>query len=78
MENKPAVHPVGNNIADDIADIEIQVIVWREIGARPGDKCAVKGVDTADNKKQEKLLRKKMMLCFIYKVHSNIGRTFKR
>lgn len=77
MENKPAVHPVGNDIADDVADIEIQVVVWREIGARPSYKRAVKGVDTADNKKQEKFLRKKMMLCFIYQIHFNMGRTFK-
>lgn len=77
VENKPAVHPVGDDIADDVADIEIQVVVWREIGARPGDKRAIKGVDAADNQKQKELLRKKMMLCFIYQVHSNMGRTFK-
>ena len=77
MENKSAVHPVGDDIADDVAYIEIQVIVWREIGARPGDKRAVEGVDAADNQKQKELLRKKMMLCFIYQVHSNMGRTFK-
>ena len=77
MENKSAVHPVGDDIADDVAYIEIQVVVWREIGACPGDKRAVKGVDAADNEKQKELLRKKMMLCFIYQVHFNMGRTSK-
>ena len=75
VKNKPAVHPVGDKIADDVADIEVQVVVGGEIGASPGYERAVKGVDAANHEKQEKLLRQKMMLCFIYKVHLNTGRT---
>ena len=69
MENKPAVHPVGDDIADDITNIKVQIVVGAKIGADPGYKGAVKGIDTADNEKKEKFLGKKMMLCFVENIH---------
>ena len=69
MENNPAVHPVGNDVAYDIASIKVQIVIGAKIGAEPGYKGAIKGVDTADNEKEEKFLGKKMMLCFVDNIH---------
>lgn len=69
MENNPAVHPVGDDVAYDIANIKVQIVIGAKIGTEPGYKGAIKGVDTADNEKEEKFLSKKMMLCFVDNIH---------
>ena len=69
MENNPAVHPVGDDVAYDIANIKVQIVIRDEIGTEPGYKGAIKGVDTAYNEKEEKFLGKKMMLCFVDNIH---------
>ena len=51
VENNETVHPVGDNIAHDIADVEIEIIVRGQIGAEPGNKGAIKGIDTAYHQK---------------------------
>ena len=69
MVNNPAVHPVGDDVAYDIANIKVQIVIRAKIGTEPGYKGAIKGVDTADNEKEEKFFSKKMMLCFVENIH---------
>ena len=71
MEDKAAVHPVGDDIAYDIADVEVQVVVWTENGTEPGDEGSVKGVDTADKQKKEKFSGEKMVLDFFDDIHNS-------
>ena len=69
MEDEAAVHPVGDKVACDVADVEVQVVVGAEKAAQPGDKGAVEGVDAAYDQEQEKFPGEKVMLCFFNDVH---------
>ena len=69
VKDEAAVHPVGDKVACDVADVEVQVVVGAEKAAQPGDKGAVEGVDAAYYQEQEKFLGEKVMLCFFNDVH---------
>ena len=69
VKDEAAVHPVGDKVACDVADVEVQVVVGAEQSAQPGDKGAVEGVDAAYYQEQEKFLGEKVMLCFFNDVH---------
>ena len=69
MKDEAAVHPVGDKVACDVADVEVQVVVGAEKAAQPGDKGAVEGVDAAYYQEQEKLPSEKVALCFFNDVH---------
>ena len=69
MKDEAAVHPVGDKVACDVADVEVQVVVGAEKAAQPGDKGAVEGVDAAYDQEQKKFLGEKVMLCFFNDVH---------
>ena len=61
MENNAAVHPIGNKITGDIAQVESQVIVGDEKRIKPGQQCAVKGIYAANDQEEKKGPGKKMM-----------------
>ncbi len=63
-ENQLAVQPVGDNIADDIANIEIQIIPWTDKFQNPGKKYSVKGIYTAHHKEHDKSPVEKVMTYF--------------
>ena len=69
VKDEAAVHPVGDKVACDVADVEVKVVVGAEKSAQPGDKGAVEGVDAAYYQEQEKFLGEKVMLCFFNDVH---------
>ena len=56
MEYKAAVHPAGADIGQNIANVEGDIGICNNEGTEPGHKGAVKGVDTANNQKQEEFL----------------------
>ena len=56
MEYKAAVHPAGAEICQNVANVEGEISIRYKEGTEPGHKGAVKGVDTADNQKQEEFL----------------------
>jgi hypothetical protein len=64
VEYKAAVHPTGTEISQNVAYVEGEIGVCYEKGAEPGHKGTVKGVDTANNQKQEEFPGKKVVLCF--------------
>ena len=69
VKDEAAVHPVGDDVACQVADVEVQVVEGTDKAAQPGDKGAVEGVDAANYQKQEKLPREKMSLCFFDDAH---------
>lgn len=69
VKDEAAVHPVGDKVACDVADVEVKVVVGAEKSAQPGDKGAVEGVDAAYYQEQEKLPSEKVALCFFNDVH---------
>lgn len=60
VEDDAAVHPVGDEIAQDIADVEGEVAV-HSMGKDPGQKAAVKGIDAADDQEKQKFPGEEMM-----------------
>ena len=64
MKYKAAVHPAGAQVGQNVANVKGQVGIGYEKGAQPGHEGAVKGVDAADDQKQEKFFCQKMMLGF--------------
>ena len=66
MEYKAAVHPAGADIGQNIANVEGEISICYKEGAEPGHKGAVKGVDAANNQKQEEFLCQKVMFSFFY------------
>ena len=50
MKDKAAVHPIGTEVGQDVANVKVQIVVGTEEGTEPCKKCTVKGVDTADYK----------------------------
>lgn len=69
VKDEAAVHPVGDKVACDVADVEVKVVVGAEKSAQPGDKGAVEGVDAAYYQEQEKFLGEKVPFCFFDDVH---------
>ena len=64
MKYKTAVHPAGAQVGQNVANVKGQVGIGYEKGAQPGHEGAVKGVDAADDQKQEKFFCQKVMLGF--------------
>ena len=60
VENDAAVHPVSDEIAQDIADVEGEVAV-HSMGKDPGQKAAVKGIDAADEQEKQEFPGEEMM-----------------
>ncbi len=56
MEDKAAVHPAGTEISQNVTNVEGEIGIGYKEGTEPGQKSAVKGVDTANNQKKEKFL----------------------
>ena len=48
IEDEAAVHPVGDDVACQVTDVEVQVVEGTDQSAQPGDKGAVEGVDAAN------------------------------
>ena len=61
MKDEAAVHPVGDKVACDVADVEVQVVVGAEKAAQPGDKGAVEGVNAANYQEQKKFPGEKVL-----------------
>ena len=72
MKDEAAVHPVGDKVACDVADVEVQVVVGAEKAAQPGDKGAVEGVDAAHDQEQEELPGEKMLFGVLDDVHGYV------
>lgn len=50
MKDKAAVHPIGTEVGQDVANVKVQIVVGTEEGTEPCKKCTVKGIDAADYK----------------------------